>query len=102
MNELDRMTDTWAFNRRAFFAYVQARFFITMQNEGSNVKSNILEELKLLFEHRAQLSYAARSYVLLAFHLLDPQSSESKQLATDLESEAITTATSAHWQEADT
>lgn len=75
-------------DRQAFFLYVLARHETAAE-----------AQLNALFEHRLELSWAARAYLLMAYHLTALDSATIPTLVSDLTSAAVFTATGAHWEE---
>ena len=81
-------TPVWQLNRQAFYLYVFAR-------NGEPV----LPELDALLAQRLEMDYWARSFMLMAYHQLDPDNGAVAQLVSDLQTAAIVSATGAHWEE---
>jgi alpha-2-macroglobulin len=80
--------ENWQLNRQAFFLYVLAR-----ADQGK------LEDYTALFAVRQRLSYAARAYLLMAYHERFPNDSAVTTLVSDLVSAAKISATGAYWEE---
>jgi uncharacterized protein YfaS (alpha-2-macroglobulin family) len=80
-------------DRQAFFLYVLSR-----HDDPTEAKRDALQ-LNALFEHRLEMSWAARAYLLMAYQLTAPESGAIPTLMSDLTSAAIFTATGAHWEE---
>jgi len=83
-------TPVWQLNRQAFYAYVFAR-------AGYAPTGN----LDALLDHRLELDHWALSFLLMAYHQVDPEAPAVAQLVSDLQSAAILSATGAHWEEKD-
>lgn len=81
-------TSSWRLNRQAFYNYVLAR-----GGQGN------LNEYLALYEHRLEMSYQGRAYLLMAFHELYPEHSAVNDLVSDLSTAARLSATGAHWEE---
>ncbi len=81
-------TQPWRLNRQAFYFYVLAR-----GGQGN------LEDYLALFQHRLEMSYMARAYLLLAFLELYPEQGAVADLVSDLTTAAMLSATGAHWEE---
>ncbi len=85
----DQLKD-WELNRQAFTLYALAE---AGQKEPNRVGA--------LFEVRERLGNFGKAYLALALHLIDDQAAPTriKTLLADLSGQAITSATSAHWEE---
>ncbi|MCI0709323.1 MAG: Ig-like domain-containing protein [Chloroflexi bacterium] len=81
-------TSEWQLNRQAFYLYVMAR-----DDKGD------LQDYEDLMEHRLDMSYMGRAYLLMAYLELFPQNGAIDDLVSDLTSAAILSATGAHWEE---
>ncbi|MBN1566115.1 MAG: Ig-like domain-containing protein, partial [Anaerolineae bacterium] len=81
-------TPTYLLNRQAFYLYVFAR----------NKQTPVIELDKLL-DHRLDMDYWSRSFLLMAYHEVDPANSAVTQLVSDLQTGAILSATGGHWEE---
>lgn len=80
----------WRMNRQAFILYAMAR-------SGAPDIARTVE----LFENRGNLAVYARAYLALAFYYINPDdTSRSDVLISELQSEAIVSATGTHWEEA--
>ncbi|CAG0948068.1 hypothetical protein ANRL1_04897, partial [Anaerolineae bacterium] len=83
-------TPTWQFNRQAFYLYVLAK-----------ADQARLEQLNTLYAQRVRMSYEGRAYLLLAYLENSPAAPAVANLAADLRSAAILSATGVHWEEAE-
>ncbi|GAB4442162.1 MAG: hypothetical protein Kow00120_10980 [Anaerolineae bacterium] len=84
-------TSAWRLNRQAFYLYVLAR-----GGQG------IPDEIDALFQHRLEMSYEARGFLLMAYKLDMPPGAvddDMQALISDLTTAAIISATGAHWEE---
>ncbi|MFC2082440.1 Ig-like domain-containing protein [Candidatus Bipolaricaulota bacterium] len=79
-------------NRQTWLAYVLA--------EGGR-RTDALKAAEDLFENRAKLSHYARAWLALTLDLSDGASAAIETLLSDLYSDAIISATGAHWEETD-
>ncbi len=90
----------WAFNRQAFLLYVRGRFALTSAGQRDrNLADRQRNDLVALFGQRVHLNFAGRAYLLLAAVDNSPALSLIPTLADDLETAAIITPTTAHWEE---
>jgi uncharacterized protein YfaS (alpha-2-macroglobulin family) len=80
----------WQLNEQAFMVYALA--------EAGNPQPN---RAGALYEQREKLSLYTRAYLAMALGLIDDEASKDRvqTLLDDLEGRAITSATSAHWEE---
>jgi hypothetical protein len=80
----------WELNRQAFTLYALAE---AGQKEPNRAGA--------LYEARARLANFGKAYLAMALGLIDDQAAPARieTLLTDLYGQAITTATSAHWEE---
>ncbi len=81
-------TPTWELNRQAFYVYIFARGGYATQSD-----------LDVLLDQRLEMDYWALSFLLMAYHELDPGNAAVAQLTSDLQTGAILSATGAHWEE---
>lgn len=81
-------TPVWQLNRQAFYLYVFAR--------AGQARA---AELDALRDHRLELDTWALSFLLMAYHQLDPAADAIPALVSDVQSRAILSATGAHWEE---
>ncbi len=81
-------TSSWRLNRQAFYFYVLAQ-----GGQGNP------DEYMALYEYRLKMSYMGRAYLLMAFQKTAPGHSAIADLASDLVTGAILSATGAHWEE---
>ena len=79
----------WQANRQAFILYV-----LSEAGQGDLGRSIAL------FNERQKLDSFGRAYLAMAIHLLDDQASQIDTLLSDITSDAIVSATGAHWEEA--
>jgi len=86
----DKLVNSYAANRQAFFIYVLAV-------QGRNI---IADADALVEEHRSLLDPYAKGYLLMAYELNSANSSNSQSLLSDLNGSAIVSATGAHWEDA--
>jgi len=82
------VVEPWQGNQQAFILYVLAK-----AGEGD------ISRAMTLFEIRQQLDIFGRAYLAMAIALDDPTASQINTLMTDITSEAIVSATGAHWEE---
>jgi alpha-2-macroglobulin len=82
-------TAAWQLNQQAFFLYVLSRADADLD----------LSSYTSLHNYRVEMSYAGRAYLLMAFHEAFSDHSAVDDLASDLNSAAILSATGAHWEE---
>jgi len=82
------VTSSWRANRQAFILYVLAE-----------AGSGDLGRSKTLFKRREQLDLFGRAYLAMAMYKIDSKAKEVDTLIDDLTSEAIVSATGAHWEE---
>jgi uncharacterized protein YfaS (alpha-2-macroglobulin family) len=82
--------DPWQVNEQAFMVYALA--------EAESPEPN---RAGALYEEREKLSLYAKAYLAMALRLIDDEASQDRiqSLLDDLEGSAITSATSAHWEE---
>ncbi|MBN1317002.1 MAG: hypothetical protein JXA42_16090, partial [Anaerolineales bacterium] len=86
-----KLKNKWEANRLAFVLYVLAE-------RGETTVSR----LETLFDQKDKLSHYGKAYLALGFGLLEGSNSDRVQtLMADLSSDAIMSATGAHWEEAD-
>jgi len=85
------VAEPWQGNRQAFILYVLAE---AGQADFSRAVA--------LFDLRQQLDFYGRAYLALAMSLSDPTAKQIDTLLADLTAGAITEATGAHWEEAQT
>ncbi|NDJ84809.1 MAG: alpha-2-macroglobulin, partial [Chloroflexi bacterium] len=78
----------WRLNRQAFYFYVLAH-----DGRGSE------REFDALYDLRLNMTLTGRAYLLMAYHKLYPNSGAIDDLASDLNTAAILSATGAHWEE---
>jgi hypothetical protein len=81
-------TPVWELNRQAFYRYVLAR-----------AGQMSVGELDALLDQRLEMDYWALSFLLMAYHEVDPANAAVAQLVSDLQTGAILSATGAHWEE---
>jgi uncharacterized protein YfaS (alpha-2-macroglobulin family) len=81
-------TPVWQLNRQAFYLYVFARAGQVGQRD-----------LDSLLDHRLEMDYWARAFLLMAYHEFSPNDPAVPQLVSDLQTGAILSATGAHWEE---
>ncbi len=79
----------WRANRQAFILYVLAE-----AGQGD------LGRTVALFNEREKLDIFGRAYLAMALHILDDEASQIDPLLDDITSNAIVSATGAHWEEA--
>ncbi|MBN1993927.1 MAG: Ig-like domain-containing protein [Anaerolineae bacterium] len=79
----------WKANRQAFILYVLAE-----------AGSGDMGRSVALFKERQKLDIFGRAYLAMALHLLDEEAKQIDTLVDDITSEAIVSATGAHWEEA--
>lgn len=82
-------SNEWELNRQAFYIYVLAR----VGAENTN-----LTEMNALFEHRVEMSYGARAYLLMSYVIVGGNE-QAQALADDLKAGMHVSATGAHWEE---
>ncbi|MEM7343857.1 MAG: Ig-like domain-containing protein [Chloroflexota bacterium] len=85
----DESTEPWRANRHAFILYALAE-----------AGAGDLGRTVALFNQRQQLDTFGRAYLAMALHLLDDEATQIDTLLNDITSEAIVSATGAHWEEA--
>ncbi len=86
---VDESTPTWRLNRQAFLLYALARA----------ERGNVARTMRL-FEFRERLDFYARAFLAVTLNRLAVEmEDEVDALATDLVSNAILSATGAHWEE---
>jgi uncharacterized protein YfaS (alpha-2-macroglobulin family) len=86
------LDSTWEANRQAWMLYVLAEAERIVQ--ASEYTSD-------LFALRERLSHYAKAYLAMALHSIRPLDSRIQTLLSDLQNEAILSATGAHWEEED-
>jgi uncharacterized protein YfaS (alpha-2-macroglobulin family) len=79
---------TWQLNRAAFIYYALAQ-----------VGAGDLGGANRLFSIREKMSIYARAYLILTYHILQPNTPNITTLVSDLQSRAIASATGQHWEE---
>jgi uncharacterized protein YfaS (alpha-2-macroglobulin family) len=83
------MRNSWQANRQAFLLYVLAE-----------AGRPDVGRTTVLFENREKLSHYGRAYLALTFHLIDAKErAQIETLLSDLNNQAILSATGAHWEE---
>lgn len=85
------LDSTWKANRQAWMLYVLALTRRTAQ---------VSEYTSDLFSLRERLSHYARAYFAMALDLIHPDDRRIQTLLSDIQDEAILSATGAHWEEA--
>jgi uncharacterized protein YfaS (alpha-2-macroglobulin family) len=80
---------SWKANRQAFILYVLAE-----------AGSGDMGRSVALFKEREKLDIFGRAYLAMALHILDEEATQIDTLVNDITSEAIVSATGAHWEEA--
>ena len=80
---------SWQANRQAFMLYALAE--AGAGDMGRSVA---------LFNQRQQLDIFGRAYLAMAIHILDHEADQVATLLNDITSQAIVSATGAHWEEA--
>lgn len=90
MKPAEKLVNSYAVNRQAFFLYVLA-------TQGRNI---IEEADALVEEHRSLLDPYAKGYLLMAYELNNANSPNTQSLLSDLNGAAIVSATGAHWEDA--
>ncbi|MBN1219630.1 MAG: Ig-like domain-containing protein [Anaerolineae bacterium] len=80
---------SWKANRQAFILYVLAE--AGAGDMGRSVA---------LFKEREKLDIFGRAYLAMTLHILDDEANQIGTLLDDITSEAIVSATGAHWEEA--
>jgi uncharacterized protein YfaS (alpha-2-macroglobulin family) len=83
----EMLVETWQYDRLAFTHYV-----LSQAGEGDPAG------LSALYEDRFQLNSWARALLALAIETVSPGDERAKSLLSDLEGEAIRSATGAHWE----
>ncbi len=79
---------TWQLNRQAFFLYVLAR--------GGETNTRALNAL---FEQRLEMMDFGRAYLIMAYDAIAPGSAPIDALVGDIVTNAILSATGAHWED---
>ncbi|MDZ4765841.1 MAG: Ig-like domain-containing protein [Chloroflexota bacterium] len=97
-SEVGLDTPDYVLNRLPVLYYAIARWQQSL--DGSGGGNNVLSDsLDALFDYRDQLTVAARAFLLLAYHEVQPDSANIPALITDVADDAILSATGAQWQE---
>ncbi len=97
--QLETATDTlphWRANRTAFALYVLAEYAALNDEEHTKELGLAIK----LYEHRQRLDHYGQAYLAIALSLLDPKdTSRVDTLLSDLQGDAIVSATGTHWEE---